>query len=297
MSYTNETTYYGLPLPTGSDKSTFTDNNTAFQAVDAALHTAAEGAAQAALDITSLTGRVGDAETNITNLTTDLGLEKAKIVNLQNKETLQDGEIADVRKDAEDMICAYNEATATSTHAYSAGDYFIYNDVLYVATDTIGVGDTIVPDTNCATTNVVTQLAANAGAVGDISSLTTTDKSSAVAAINEVNTALAGKASQSDVNQLKGTTFDNSIALVQGNRYDVAHDGYLIVNSSTSADTGTIRINIDDPTHDHNLASICMRDRALASPEYVSLYVKKGLSIYADVIGGNSGAYFRSLKA
>lgn len=170
MSYTNETTYYGLPLPTGSDKSTFTDNNTAFQAVDAALHTASEGAAQAAEDITSLTGRVGDCETNITNLTTDFGLEKAKIVNLQNKETLQDGEIRDVRSDCEDMISAYNEATSTSTHAYSAGDYFIYNDVLYVATDSIAVGDTIVPDTNCETTNVTTELKSQAGDIAQLNS-------------------------------------------------------------------------------------------------------------------------------
>lgn len=170
MSYTNETTYYGLPLPTGSDKSTFTDNNTAFQAVDAALHTASEGVAQAAEDITSLTGRVGDCETNISNITTDLGLEKAKIVNLQNKETLQDGEIRDVRSDCEDMISAYNEATSTSTHAYSAGDYFIYNDVLYVATDSIAVGDTIVPDTNCETTNVTTELKSQAGDIAQLNS-------------------------------------------------------------------------------------------------------------------------------
>ena len=63
------------------------------------------------------------------------------------------------------MICAYNEPTATSTHAYSVGDYFIYNDVLYRATAIIGVGDTIVPDTNCTSTNVTTEIAS---AVGDI---------------------------------------------------------------------------------------------------------------------------------
>lgn len=158
MSFTNETTYYGLPLPTGSDKSTFTDNNTAFQAVDAALHTAAEGAAQAAEDITGLTTRVGAAEDDIDALELDLGTEKGKIEALQNKETLQDAAIEDVRSDCEGMVSAYNEPTATSTHAYVAGDYFIYNDVLYQATDTIAIGDTIVPNTNCKTTTVADEL-------------------------------------------------------------------------------------------------------------------------------------------
>lgn len=168
MSYSAETTYYGLPLPTGSDKSTFTDNNTAFQAVDAALHTAAEGAAQAAEDITSLTSRVGTAEDDIDALELDLGTEKGKIEALQNKETLQDAAIDDVRSDCEGMVSAYNEPTATSTHAYVAGDYFIYNDVLYQATDAIAIGDTIVPNTNCSTTTVSEELAE---VNGDISQL------------------------------------------------------------------------------------------------------------------------------
>lgn len=56
------------------------------------------------------------------------------------------------------MICAYNEKTATSTHYYAVGSYFIYNDILYKATAIINVDDTIVPNVNCAATNVTTQL-------------------------------------------------------------------------------------------------------------------------------------------
>ena len=158
MSYTNETTYYGLPLPTGSDKSTFTDNNTAFQAVDAALHTAYEQSGAATEDIVAIKATVANLIQADIDFQNDLDTEKGKIRNLQDKEVLQDAAIAAVKADAQDMITAYNEPTATSTHAYSVGDFFIYNDVLYRATDSIAIGDTIVPDTNCTTTNVTTEI-------------------------------------------------------------------------------------------------------------------------------------------
>lgn len=158
MSYTNETTNYGLPLPTGSDKSTFTDNNTAFQAVDAALHTAYEQSGAATEDIVAIKATVANLLQADIDFQNDLNTEKGKIVNLQDKEVLQDAAIAAVKADSQDMITAYNEPTATSTHAYDVGDFFIYNDVLYRATDTIAIGDTIVPDTNCTTTNVTTEL-------------------------------------------------------------------------------------------------------------------------------------------
>lgn len=160
MSYTNETTYYGLPLPTGSDKSTFTDNNTAFQAVDAALHTAYEQSGAATEDIVAIKATVANLIQADINFQNDLDTEKGKIRNLQDKEVLQDTEIAAVKADAFDMITAYNEPTATSAHAYNVGDYFIYNDVLYKATESIAIGDTIVPDTNCETTNVTSELKA-----------------------------------------------------------------------------------------------------------------------------------------
>lgn len=158
MSYTNETTYYGLPLPTGSDKSTFTDNNTAFQAVDAALHTAYEQSGAATEDIVAIKATVANLIHADIDFQNDLDTEKGKIRNLQDKEVLQDAAIAAVKADAFDMITAYNEPTATSAHAYNEGDFFIYNDVLYRATDSIAIGDTIVPDTNCTTTNVSTEI-------------------------------------------------------------------------------------------------------------------------------------------
>ena len=158
MGYTNETTHYGIPLPTGSDLTTPMDYNEAMQDVDTALF-AAKSDSDTALskaedlevalgqtndDLTALAGRVTTAEGTIS----DQGLA---LTSLGNK-------VDDNYTDVTDAICAYKEATATASRNYSVGDYFWYNDVLYRATTSIGSGTTIVPDTNCTTTNVTTEL-------------------------------------------------------------------------------------------------------------------------------------------
>lgn len=181
MSYTNETTYYGLPLPTGSDKSTFTDNNTAFQAVDAALHTAAEQSSAAADDLVTVKADIVDLKAADVTMSGDIDAAEINIEALQQKELLQDTAIDAVKADAFDMITAYNEPTATSAHAYNVGDFFIYNDVLYRATASIDIGDTIVPDTNCATTNVTTE-------IGEIKSDLTSDTVVASVSTDNVKT-------------------------------------------------------------------------------------------------------------
>lgn len=158
MSSTTTTQFYGLTQYIGTDKADFADNNQAFRNVDADLHQVVQDSQGFTSDIANLTERVGNLDTDLTNLSTDLDEEKAKITALQNKELSQDTEIARVERNAQDMITAYNEASATSTHAYAVGDYFIYNNVLYQATAAIAVGATIVPDTNCATTNVASEL-------------------------------------------------------------------------------------------------------------------------------------------
>ena len=158
MGYTNETAHYGLPLPLGSDKTTPMDYNTSLEAVDTALFGAVSDCASFDTRLDTAEGNISTAQGDITNLDTRLGTAEGKISTLEGTATSQGNEIKDVRSDCEDMITAYNEASATSTHAYSVGDYFIYNDVLYKATNAIAIGDTIVPDTNCTTTNVTTEI-------------------------------------------------------------------------------------------------------------------------------------------
>ena len=131
MGSTNFTEHYDIPLPLGSDKTTPMDYNTSMQAVDTALFTARGDASDAktglattnqnvaknAQDISSLAGRVTTVE----------GTVSSQGIAITNLGTKVDG----VEQDAQDMICAYNQASATASRNYAVGDYFIYNDVLY----------------------------------------------------------------------------------------------------------------------------------------------------------------------
>lgn len=97
------------------------------------------------------------------------------------------------------------DATA-SAHAYSVGDQLILNDVLYDVTAAIAVSDPLATSDPGANISAATKIGAwiktLGGNIGDLTQLGTTDKSSAVAAINEVNTGLASKASAASVSDL-----------------------------------------------------------------------------------------------
>lgn len=183
MSYTNDTTHYGIPLPLGTDKTTPMDYNESMQEVDTVLFGAKsdsdsalrkaqqveEGLSQTNEDVSGLEGRVTTLEG--TSVTHGNAIQ-------QNAQ-----DIADVRADALDMIEAKDEGTAqVATVAVSAGEYFRYNDVLYKATQNIDVGNTIVPNTNCRATNVGTELTNLNNELSDISD-----------DLTEVTSALNGK--------------------------------------------------------------------------------------------------------
>ena len=210
MSSTTTTEFYGLTQYVGTDKPSFTDNNEAFRAVDGDLHEAVVGVRDQAEAISAIRATVANLGNTVVTLQNDLDTEKGKIVNLQNKETLQDAEIADVKADAQNMITAYVEATAESTHAYSVGDYFIYNDVLYKATDSIAIGATIVPDTNCTTDNVTTELIAlNAALLGIINDASTS--ADVTWSADKINTELLTKLAASTLT-MDGTNLDFAFA-------------------------------------------------------------------------------------
>lgn len=173
MAYVNGTTHYNLPQTVGTDKRDWADTNQAFADVDAALYSATEDVADAQTEINSLKGRMDTAETNITTNTSDIAALDTRLTTAEGAITAQGSQISDVKQDTEDMICAYNEASATSTHVYEIGDYFIYNDVLYRATQQIAISDTIVPDTNCTTTNITTELLTTEDLSGDVEQLQT----------------------------------------------------------------------------------------------------------------------------
>lgn len=158
MASTNFTTHYGIPTPLGTDLTTPMDYNEAAEAIDTALFGAVTDAGNATIAANNAVNTANAASDDVDAVSADLAQEKAKITALQTRITNAENEIDDVRTDLSDMITAYNEPTATSSHTYAIGDYFIYNNTLYRATAAIPAGTTIVPDTNCETTNIVTEL-------------------------------------------------------------------------------------------------------------------------------------------
>lgn len=174
MSFENGTTHYNLPITQGSDKRDWFDTNEGFTAIDAAIHTAVEECDTLAKDVSTIKADVAEAQTNIKSLESYDATNTVNVQALQALTAQHTVDIEDVRQDSEDMVCAIEEASATAKYAHAVGEFFRYNDTLYVTTVAIGVGDTIVPNVNCKTTDVVSQLgdgsvAARVGTV-DISS-------------------------------------------------------------------------------------------------------------------------------
>lgn len=163
MSYATGTTHYNLPITDGSDKRDWSDTNQAFQDIDAAIYQASEDATTAGSGVTTLDNQingVGGIDSRLTTVEGDLSDLSGTVTTLSGTVSGHTTQIADVRRDLQDNIEAYNEATATSTHAYNIGDYFYYNDILYKATASIAISDTIVPNTNCTAIDVMSEVAA-----------------------------------------------------------------------------------------------------------------------------------------
>lgn len=159
MSYTNETTHYGIPLPLGTDKTTPMDYNTSMQEVDTVLFGAKSDSDSALRKAQQVETGLSQTDENVSALTGRVSTLEGTSVTHGNAIQQNAQDIADVRADALDMIEAKDEGTAqVATVAVNKGEYFRYNDVLYMATQNIAVGTTIVPNTNCRATNVGTEL-------------------------------------------------------------------------------------------------------------------------------------------
>lgn len=245
MSYANGTTHYNLPQTVGSDKRDWFDTNQPFADIDSAIYSAEQTASAVASDVSDLNtalGALGDrvttAEGDIVTLTGGLATANENIATNSSAITALQTAVGNNKQDLEDMIETNNEASATSAHAYAVGDYFIYNDTLYICTVAIRVGDTIVPNVNCNTTDVMTRVKAleqggggggveiddtttaidkvwsssktsteiNAvdTKVGDLASLTTSVKTSIVNAINSLVTAVGNKADKTNSTRYYG---------------------------------------------------------------------------------------------
>lgn len=167
MSYQNGTTHYNLPQTVGTDKRDWFDTNEAFANLDTAVHTAVQTGVINSQKIEEAEGTVGQLNTRVEGVEGDVADIKVDVATAKEDIATQGvalsgltTQVRDNKTDLEDMITAYEEETATASASHNVGDYFRYNDVLYITTITIRVGDTIVPDVNCRSTNVMTRVRA-----------------------------------------------------------------------------------------------------------------------------------------
>ena len=167
MGYTRETTHFGFPLADGSDLTTPMDYNQSLEEADTALFeartnaTGAVGTAGNALTVANEAKAEAQSATSAAASATATAQAAATAANAAV------AEVAEAKDDALDMICAVVEETATAQYKHEPTKdglnyYFRYNDILYKTTVVINVGETIVPNTNCAATNVATELAIEA---------------------------------------------------------------------------------------------------------------------------------------
>lgn len=194
MSYAQGTTHYNLPQTLGDDKRDWFDTNKPFADVDAALYTAYEGVQTLDKDISTVKTELVEAQTDIRDIQSHDATVDVKVSALETLTTQHSTEIEDVRNDCEDMVCALEEPTATAKYYHKVGSYFRYNNTLYVTTVIIAVGETIVPNVNCRTTDVVNELGGG-------------DSSSIISRLDKLDTAVGNQ----DIS-LYGSSVTNAIA-------------------------------------------------------------------------------------
>lgn len=158
MSYEHGTTHYNLPQTGSSDTRDWFDTNEAFRAVDEALYSANQTARQATQDIEEVKGDVSDLKDADTAMTGRVDGIEGRVAANELKINRLETDVTDGIQDLKDSICAIEEASATAAYAHATGEFFWYNDTLYKATTNIAIGQQIVPDTNCKTTNITTEL-------------------------------------------------------------------------------------------------------------------------------------------
>ena len=197
MSYEHGTTHYNLPQTVGSDTRDWFDTNEAFADIDAAIYSAGQTAETAKSDLTTVKQDIIDLQQADTAMTNRVdGIESRTGASEQAIGRLE-GELSDDFQDLKDSICSIEEPSATAIYQHLKDTFFWYNDTLYKAIVNISIGQQIVPDTNCTTTNITTELLN-----GSASQVQIDDSSVSVSKVwssSKTNTELNAKAPSADV--------------------------------------------------------------------------------------------------
>lgn len=159
MSHTNSTTNYALPQFLTSDKPAWlTDINNAFSDIDTAVYNAQTKADTAYTD-------AGNAQLDATSALTNAAAADAKGA----------GALASI------------EVAFDATTVYAVGAKVIYNSLLYRCVVAVTTPGPWTGSDNWERITVDTLISSTDSKIGTLTSLSTTDKTSMVAAVNEVN--------------------------------------------------------------------------------------------------------------
>lgn len=165
MSYQNGTTHFNLPQTVGSDKRDWFDTNEAFRNVDETLHTASidsstaiEQIAEANADIVAVDTKADGIADRVTVVEGKQATDEENISQNSLAITQLNSRVTGLGTDLAEMIEVTEEPSATATVQHTVGSYFRYNDNLWRTLVLIRVGDEIVPDVNCETTDVMSRV-------------------------------------------------------------------------------------------------------------------------------------------
>lgn len=214
MSYQTGTTHFNLPQTTASDKRDWSDTNQAFADVDAALYqagqdaTTAIGAAQTAqttADGAATTAQGAVTTANGASATAQTASETAQLANTAAQAA---------QSTANGAVTTANSASSTAQAAQTTASN----------ADTVALRAESKADTALAN-------------IGTLANLQTTDKSSLVAAINEVLSQIGGGGMVADL----GTKLHD---FTTGNlSYTSPAGGCFLVGSATSSASGQLLVD------------------------------------------------------
>lgn len=233
MSYTNQTTHYGLPLPTQTDLVNGLDNNDAFERIDTAIYGAEQAATTATQDIIGIKATIAQLQNADVTFQSELTGVKARVSTLEENETT----VVEDIQDTQDMITAREVAQAQSDIRILVGEWFRYNGVLYKCTAQIELGDTIVPNVNCSATNVETEVASGGTVSVDADDVVYDNTSSGLSATN-VQDAIDETSSI-----FKVPEYSDTRTLVSGSA--APEDGFVNVIGAAGPSGGTMTLSIN----------------------------------------------------
>lgn len=196
MSYSNGTTHYNLPLTQGTDKRDWSDTNQAFEDIDAAVY-------QASSDATGALSAAQSAQTTANGAATDAA-SAVSTANAASSAAATASETASLaRTEAQSAQSSASSAVTTAQSAAAQASN----------------ADTIALEAK--------------GNIGTMSNLNTQNKSTLVAAINEVLSQIGGGGM---------VDFGNSVDYTTAGTYTTPSDGILFFNSASDV-SGDVTID------------------------------------------------------